>query len=202
MKKKKLEIELQKVPSFSKPVPHLEQYLTPATVASDIIFIAYQFGDIEDKIVIDLGCGTGIFSVGAYLLGAKKIIGVDVDKNCITTAKEYANKNNFEIEFKVQDIQDVNEKCDTIVMNPPFGAQKSNLQADRRFIEKGSQSAGILYSLHLTKTVPFIEKLIAALTGEITYQKEYSFPIKWMFSFHQKEVKTYEVTLLRIETNK
>jgi len=61
MKKKELEILLQKVPSFEKPVPHFEQYLTPASIAADIIFTAHQFGDIENKTVIDLGCGTGIF---------------------------------------------------------------------------------------------------------------------------------------------
>ena len=59
MKKKELEILLQKVPSFEKPVPHFEQYLTPAGIAADIIFTAHQFGDIENKTVIDLGCGTG-----------------------------------------------------------------------------------------------------------------------------------------------
>ena len=61
MKKKELEILLQGVPSFDKPIPHLEQYLTSASIAADIIFTAHQFGDIKDKTVLDLGCGTSIF---------------------------------------------------------------------------------------------------------------------------------------------
>ena len=199
MKKKELEILLQKVPLPNKPVPHLEQYTTPADIAADILFTAHLFGDIENKIIIDLGCGTGIFSVGAILTGAKKVIGIDVDKDIIKIAKEYAEKNNLKIEFRVQDVKDVDIKCDTILMNPPFGAQKSNQRADRKFIEKGFQTARIIYSLHLKKTIPFIEKLIASLDGDITYQKEYGFPIKWMFNFHKKEVANYDVTLLRIE---
>jgi predicted RNA methylase len=43
--------------------------------------------------------------------------------------------------------------------------------------------------------------MIKALNGEITYQKDYVFPIKWMFEFHEKEVVKYDVTLLRITTH-
>ena len=200
MKKKELEILLQKVPTLDRPVPHLEQYITPATIAADIIFTAYQFGDIGDKIVVDLGCGTGIFSAGAFLAGAKKVIGIDIDKNSIKTAKEHAEKNNLKIEFVIKDVKDVDIKCDTVLMNPPFGAQKSNQQADRKFIEKGLQIAKTTYSIHLKKTIPFVEKLIKSLNGEIAYQTDYSFPIKWMFNFHKKEVVKYDVTLLKINT--
>ena len=53
MKKKELEILLQKVPSFDKPSPGLEQYLTPADIAADIVFIAHQFGDVKNKTVLE-----------------------------------------------------------------------------------------------------------------------------------------------------
>ena len=201
MKQRQLEILLQKVPAPTKPKPAWEQYQTPATIAADILFTAFQWGDIENKIVIDLGCGTGIFAVGAAILGAKKVLGFDVDKNVITLAEEYAKTKNLHIEFSAQDVKAVDTACDTLLMNPPFGAQKSNQNADRRFIEKGFDLSDIMYSLHLKKTVPFLEKMIKALNGEITLQKDYIFPIKWMFEFHQKQVVTYDVTLLRIATH-
>ena len=202
MKKKELEMILQKVPSFDKPNAELEQYLTPANIATDIIFIAYQFGDIENKTVLDLGCGTGIFSFGAALAGAKKAVGVDIDKNCIKIAKEYSKKIKQKITFMKKSVDDVEIKCDIVIMNPPFGAQKSNLKADRKFIEKGFELAPVIYSLHLSKTVPFIEKLVESLGGEITYSKNYIFPIKHTFDFHKKRVLDYEVTLLRIITKR
>ncbi len=202
MKKKELEILLQKIPSYEKPKPNLEQYLTPANIAADIIFLAHQLGDIENKSVLDLGCGTGIFSVGMFITGAKKVTGVDIDRKSVEIARKYAKKNNFEIEYYVQDVHNIKMKCDTIIMNPPFGAQKSNIKADRAFIEKGFKIAQVLYSLHLSKTVFFIEKLILSLGGRITYSKEYIFPIKWMYTFHEKKIMKYDVTLLRIETNK
>ena len=200
MKKKELEILLQKVPSPDSPVPHLEQYMTPADIAADIIFTAHQFGDIQNKTVVDLGCGTGIFSIGAKLTGAKKVIGIDIDKNSIKTAREFAEKNSLDIEFITQDVKNIMIRCDTAIMNPPFGAQKSNRKADSTFIEKGLEIAHVVYSLHLKKTISFIKKLVSSMEGDITYYKDYKFPIRWMFDFHRKKIAKYEVQLLRIKT--
>ena len=200
MKQRQLEIILQQIPKPTTPLPHLEQYMTPAPIAADVIFTAYHWGDIHDKVVVDLGCGTGIFAVGAYLMGAKKVSGFDVDPNVISSAREYTTKSNYPIEFNIQDITTIQTACDTVLMNPPFGAQKANLKADRKFIEKGFDIASVLYSFHLKKTIPFFEKMVTALHGEITFQKDYEFPIKWMFDFHYKQVVTYKVTLLRIAT--
>ena len=200
MKKKELEIILQRVPPFNKPSPNLEQYMTPAGIAADIVFTAHQYGDIENKTVLDLGCGTGIFSVGAFLTGAKKVIGVDIDRGCVRIARKYAEKKNLKIIFLVKDVKDVEIKCDTVIMNPPFGAQKSDQKADRKFIEKGFEISHVIYSLHLTKTIPFLEKMIFSLGGTITYKKKYVFPIRWMFEFHEKQIAYYDVTMLRIET--
>ncbi len=86
-------------------------------------------------------------------------------------------------------------------MNPPFGAQKSNRWADRRFIEKGFEISKVIYSLHLSKTIPFIEKLILSLNGEIKYKKNYVFPIKHTHVFHEKKIVNFDVTMLRIITN-
>jgi putative methylase len=200
MKKKGLEIFLQNIPDFRKPKPDLEQYITSADIVADIIFIAFQMGDIENKNVLDLGCGTGIFSVGAYIAGAKKVIGLDLDKEAIKTAKKFADENKLNIDFIVKDIKDADIICDTVFMNPPFGAQKSNLNADRKFIEKAFENGKVIYSLHLTKTVPFIEKMVSALKGSIDFKKDYKFPIKHSQSFHAKKIVFFEVSLIRILT--
>ena len=202
MKKKKLEMYLQQVPTFEKPNPQLEQYITPAEIASDIIYIAFQFGDIENKRIIDLGCGTGIFSVGAYVAGAKEIIGIDVDENAIKISKEFANKNNLNIDYITKNVKDVDTLCDTVIMNPPFGAQKSNIRADRAFIEKGFEISDVMYYLHLSKTTPFVEKMISSLKGEIDFKKDYIFRMKYAFEFHKKKMQNFDVTLLRILTKK
>lgn len=45
--------------------------------------------------VLDMGCGSGILSIGAILLGAEKAVAVDIDENSAVTAMENAEKNNI-----------------------------------------------------------------------------------------------------------
>ena len=45
--------------------------------------------------LLDLGCGSGILSIGAILLGAEKACAVDIDENSIKIAAENAKKNNI-----------------------------------------------------------------------------------------------------------
>ena len=201
MKQKDLEMILQKVPTYERPNPFIEQYMTPANIAADIIFIAFQFGDIQDKKVVDLGCGTGIFSFGAKLANAKEVVGIDIDEESIKIAKEYSEKIKEDIQFITKDVKDVEIECDTVITNPPFGAQKSNRWADRAFIEKGFEISKVIYSLHISKTIPFIEKMISSLNGKISYKKTYLFPIKHTYSFHKKKSENIDITLLRIVTN-
>ena len=42
-----------------------------------------------------MGCGSGILSVAALLLGARDVTCVDIDENCITTTRENLQRNGF-----------------------------------------------------------------------------------------------------------
>ena len=198
MKQKELEIYLQRVPSFDRPIVSLEQYQTPANIAADMIFIAYSFGDIKDRIIADLGCGTGILSIGASLMGAKKVIGVDIDPNCIEIAEKFKEKKSLEISFITSDVRDVSLNVDTVIMNPPFGAQKGNINADRIFLEKSMEISSTVYSLHLTKTLDFIRQMIKTKGRAISFEKRYRFPIRRTFFFHEKKVSYQDISLIRI----
>ncbi len=199
MKKKELEMTLQKIPGMAEPSPSLEQYQTPANIAADILFNAYD--DIYGKCIIDMGCGTGIFCIGSALMGAKEVVGIDIDGNAIKVAKTQAKKFGLEnisfIEDDVENIDASNMAADTAIMNPPFGSQLGNRKADRIFLKRGLEVSPVVYSIHLKDTIPFIETLVSSLGGEITYSKNYSFPIKKLFPFHKKKVVVYDVTLIR-----
>lgn len=45
--------------------------------------------------ILDMGCGSGILSIGAMLLGAENAVAVDIDENAAATAAENAEKNNI-----------------------------------------------------------------------------------------------------------
>lgn len=188
---------LQKVPPFKNPHAALEQYQTPASIVADIIYTAFCSNDLVGKHVVDLGCGTGIFAFGAAIAHASKVIGIDIDERSIKDAKAFAKEHDLSVLFLRQDITSVENKADTVLMNPPFGAQKTHVHADRLFMEKAFEIAPVIYSLHLSSTIPFITSLINALQGEITFRKTYIFPLKGAFSFHEKLLMNIDVTLLR-----
>ncbi len=48
-----------------------------------------------DKL-LDMGCGSGILSIGAMLLGAGSAVAVDIDENAAATAAENAEKNHID----------------------------------------------------------------------------------------------------------
>jgi len=62
---------LSDVEPFNAPKFMMEQYPTSAHIASRIIFAALENGDIENKDVLDLGCGTGMLGIGARIMGSK-----------------------------------------------------------------------------------------------------------------------------------
>lgn len=56
--------------------------------SSNLVNKAKEFGiDIKDKKVLDFGCASGVTSQEYYLLGAKNVIGADIDKDEIERAK-------------------------------------------------------------------------------------------------------------------
>ncbi|EKE16389.1 MAG: Methyltransferase type 12 [uncultured bacterium] len=65
-----------------------------------IIFLGGK-DKIKDKTFIDIGCGSGLFSLAAYLLGASEIVSVDVDDFSIACTqylkKEHGNPLNWKI---------------------------------------------------------------------------------------------------------
>lgn len=73
----------------------------------------------EDKSFLDIGCGSGILSIIAAKLGAKKVLGIDIDELAIKVSKENARINNVDnIEFLKGDLIDlVDEKYDIVVAN-------------------------------------------------------------------------------------
>lgn len=196
-KKKHLEMAIQKVPKHPNPKVGLEQYSTPATIVADLLWNAYSLGDIADKKVMDLGCGTGIFAIASKLLGAASAIGVDIDKDSTDLASSYCG----DVDFICSDICDLENDfdVDTIFQNPPFGSQKNAKKgADLKFISKAIElSPKVLYSFHMASTEEFLISYFEKNDLEITNIFRYNFPIPKIYEFHTRESANVEVIVIR-----
>ena len=202
VRKRDLERVLSEIEPHSLPKAHLEQYTTPSNVAAETLYLAaYVNDDIIDKTVVDLGCGTGRLSIGAALLGAKEVFGVDVDRDSVRMAQK--NAEIFGVKEKthwiVADIDVVKGTFDTTLQNPPFGVQRR--RADRRFITKSLELSSTIYSFHKggESNREFIKRFIEGHGGRVIHIFPLKMEIPRMFKFHTKKKKSIQVDLYRIE---
>lgn len=198
MKRSELKRKLDAIDTFQNPDGWLEQYQTPPELAADILWNAYMSGDIENKKVCDLGCGTGIFSIGASLLKAKQVLAVDKDPKVIETAKRNAKKYDTDIEFIVSDIKDFDTKnVDTVIQNPPFGCQKKG--ADLPFLKKALEIAPVIYTMHRSCTFDYLKRKIDEYQGVIVDKMSVNYPIPNTMDWHDEKVKKISVDVMKIE---
>lgn len=198
MKLRQLETKLQQVPGFDCPKIKYEQYTTPASLASICIFTAENtYQDVAEKIIIDLGCGTGMLGIAAYLMEAYLVIGIDIDSDSITLCR----RNFIDITEKIPEliIGNVlsnflrNSISDTALINPPFGT-KNNMGTDLSFVEKALYLSDTVYSFHKSSTR---EYLIRKLKCQVIAQTKYE--LFNTYKFHKKEKVVIDVDIIRLE---
>jgi len=221
VRKLDLEIALSKVESHPSPKAYLEQYTITPEVAAGILYLAaYTYDDIIDKTIADLGCGTGRLAIGSALIGAKAIVGVDIDKVATKTASKNAAKLNVKekAQWVTANITTIQGNFDTVLQNPPFGVQRR--KADRKFLEKALEISNHVYSLHKsnkkthkftkrlvkhrpqfipTSPSPFLEQLIERYGGKIKAVYTIPMTIPYMFDFHRKKKHQFPVDLYVLE---
>jgi ribosomal protein L11 methyltransferase len=99
-----------------------------------------------DKL-LDMGCGSGILSIGAMLLGAKSAVAVDIEENAAATALENAVKNhispdvyktyfgNILTDEKLAD--EIDDKYDIIAANIVADVLIAMKESFLRYLKKG-----------------------------------------------------------------
>ncbi|OUS23182.1 ribosomal protein L11 methyltransferase [Thalassotalea sp. 42_200_T64] len=74
--------------------------------------------DLTDKTVVDFGCGSGILSLAALKLGAKKVIGIDIDPQALQASLANAERNGVADRLELFLPKDQPEfKADVVVAN-------------------------------------------------------------------------------------
>jgi len=165
---------LEAVPAFSQPRPELEQLVTPAEAAATLLDAAQRLSGLDGSAVVDLGCGTGRLAIGAELLGAAAVVGVDLDRSALTIARTAAAAAGVTVEFVEADVASWERPSDVVVMNPPFGAQRRH--ADRPFWDAGLRTARrSLHAFALAESRTFIARRAVARGARIIETQ----PVPW-----------------------
>ncbi len=203
MRLRDLEMTLEQLERSTKREVSLEDYPTPAPIAASILYAAeMEHGDITGNTVCDLGCGDGVFAIGAALLGAERVIGIDVQSKALKVCQRNSKMLGTDgtIDWVLGDVASLQfrETIDTIVSNPPFGTKKRG--ADMAFLRKALSVANVTYSIHLAgeKNREFLTRNIERLGGHVTQIETFEFPIKKLFEFHRKARHMIKVDLYRI----
>ncbi|HLO99364.1 MAG TPA: 50S ribosomal protein L11 methyltransferase, partial [Fimbriimonas sp.] len=84
--------------------------------------------------VLDLGCGSGILAIGAKMLGASRVLAIDIDPIAVEVSKENFTLNQTEIETGVGDVLalELDSQWDVVVSNI-ISATLINLAPDAHY---------------------------------------------------------------------
>jgi len=206
--KKELISIIQKTESFTNPKIELEQYCIDATCAVDIIYYAgFEYNDINQALVIDLGAGTGRLSIASAFLNAKYVLSVDIDILALNILKR--NILSLELKqivfpicadikyFEISKSLLFKDMKITTIMNPPFGVQTKF--ADRPFLDRAFNFSDIVYSIHLSnpKIHGFIRNYIESFNWKIDNALPFKIDLEKAFQFHTQKTKKINVLVYR-----
>ncbi|CAA2984932.1 methyltransferase 5 [Olea europaea subsp. europaea] len=207
MKLKQLEGLLGSLDQFENPKIELEQYPTGPHIASRLLYTAENsFGDVENKVVADFGCGCGTLGLAAALLGADHVIGLDIDTESLEIASSNADDLDLDMDFVHCDIKNLKWQdriVDTVVMNPPFGTRRKGADMDFLFVALKVASNAV-YSLHKTTTRDHVKRTALrdynAVSAEVLC--ELRFDVPQLYKFHKKKEVDVAVDLWRFVPKK
>ena len=92
-----------------------------STIGKDTKLLAKHAKSLKFKSAIDIGVGTGFIPIYLRKLGLN-CQGTDINPLALNCAKKNAKKNNVQVNFYNSNLFDnINEKFDLIIFNPPYG---------------------------------------------------------------------------------
>ena len=198
VRKRDLAIRLQQVSSHPKPKVNLEQYSVPADLAAEILFAAcYTHDDIQGRSVADLGTGTGRLALGAAMLGAEYVVGVDIDYASLMTASENSKSAGLHVDWILGDIDSLRGPVDTVLMNPPFGTKRPH--ADIDFLTAALKIGTVVYTIHKSSTRRFLVHWLEQHDRKLERIFCARMEIPHQFGFHRKKIGHVEVDVFRIK---
>jgi putative methylase len=202
LRRQQLEIALSHLKPSPSPQLAYEAYDLDPSSAAEVLFLAEsRFGDVKDRAILDLGCGSGILAIGAALMGAEMVVGVDINLDSVEMARANARLSGASVQLVAGDIEAVRGPLDVTIMNPPFGTRLRGI--DVTFLRKAMSVSVLVYSLHKTgeQNRVFLRNAVEKLGGEVDAIFNMELEIPRTYEFHTKKRYQVEVDLYRVISN-
>jgi len=130
--------------------------------------------NLHGKTFLDVGCGSGLFSIAASALGARKVLGLDVDPEAVSTSKELIEKisqwdpdvKRDAIDFKVESILNQNiapQQYDVVYswgVLHHTGDMYTAFERIRNVVDEKGTLVLAIYNKHFTSPIWKLIKLI------------------------------------------
>ncbi len=199
--KKELELEVQKVPPYHSPKVELEQYVTDASIVAELVWLSYMRHELSEARVLDLGCGTGRFSVAVALVGALQVVCLDIDVDAITQTRDYVRDAGLDsvIDVVVGDATrpPLRPVFSVVFQNPPFGIQ-SRRGIDIDFLRSAVELGRIVYTIHKAETRDYVIRRAYELGCSVDIIGVRTINIPPIYRHHYKRLHKVNVVLIRL----
>ncbi len=119
--------------------------------------------NLRDKSFLDIGCGSGLFSIAALQLGARRVVGVDLDELSVETSRANAEKwhPDGNLEFLTISILDEKVMADLGRFDVVYawgvlhhtGNMRRALSLAAKCVQKGGLFVIAIYNRHFTSGI-------------------------------------------------
>ena len=96
---------------------------THATTSACLALLGGLYGERGPKprLVLDVGCGTGVLGIACAALGAEQVLGLDIDPNAVALSGENAERNGVagRCRFALTPVAEVPDAFDLVIANLP-----------------------------------------------------------------------------------
>jgi 16S rRNA (guanine1207-N2)-methyltransferase len=161
------------------------KYIDKATdllIKSSINYFHENNFDIENKKVLDLGCGYGIISLVYASLNAN-VTGSDINKRALKFARINTKGNRLKLELINSDFfTNINDKFDLIITNPPFKVGREKLKKMLEEIKEHLNEKGMfIFVAPYNQGGKYLAQFTEELFGNKTILKRKSGFRVWVF---------------------
>lgn len=110
-------------------------------VRQEYVDLVAEAPDVNGKVVIDVGTGTGVLALLLAKKGAQRVIATDLDEGAVRCAQQ--NVARFGLQGRIEVVHaDLfpEAEADVIVMNPPWLPAKPKTRIDRAIYDEGGKT--------------------------------------------------------------